>query len=97
MVYYLWGNTLRQLIFLQGSYDTVNAVVAEAAGFSRDRRSFSHSLRGQAAEKGFYAGLPVKDIMAAAVWKSELVFTQFYFQPALNTVFGCAVLSKTAG
>ena len=55
---------------------TVNAVVAEAAGFRRDRGIFGHSSRCQAAEKVFYAGLAVKDIMAAAEWKSELVFPQ---------------------
>ena len=49
-----------------------------------------HSTRGAAA-----AGITTADILKAADWSSESVFTKFYYKPLRSGAFGEAVFSSS--
>ena len=51
----------------------------------------AHSVRGAAAAN---AGVITADILKAADWSSESVFTKFYYKPIQSGVFGETVLSR---
>ena len=51
----------------------------------------AHSVRGAAASAA--ANVTTIDIMKAANWSSESVFTKFYYKPVCSRTFGAAVLS----
>ena len=53
----------------------------------------AHSVRGAAASAAANAGVTTIDIMKAADWSSESVFTKFYYKPVRSRAFGAAVLS----
>ena len=40
------------------------------------------------------AGIAMDDILKAADWSSEKVFSKFYYKPVRSGAFGSAVLSK---
>ena len=51
-------------------------------------------MRGAAASAAASAGVTTVDILQAADWSSESVFTKFYYKPVRSNAFGAAVLSK---
>ena len=54
----------------------------------------AHSVRGAAASAAANAGVTTADILQAADWSSESVFTKFYYKPVRSGTFGVAVLSN---
>ena len=54
----------------------------------------AHSVRGAATSAAASAGITTADILKAADWISESVFTKFYYKPVRSATFGEAVLSK---
>ena len=54
----------------------------------------AHSVRGAATSAAAGAGVTTADILKAANWSSESVFTKFYYKPVRSGTFGEAVLSK---
>ena len=54
----------------------------------------AHSIRGAAVSAAANAGVTTSDILRAADWSSESVFTKFYYKPVRFGTFGAAVLSK---
>ena len=54
----------------------------------------AHSVRGAATSAAASAGVTTADILKAADWSSESVFTKFYYKPVRSGTFGEAVLSK---
>ena len=54
----------------------------------------AHSVRGAVASAAANAGITTSDILKAADWSSESVFTKFYYNPVRSGIFGAAVLSK---
>ena len=54
----------------------------------------AHSVRGAAASAAANAGVTTSDILKAADWSSESVFTKFYYKPVQSGAFGAAVLSN---
>ena len=54
----------------------------------------AHSVRGKAVSAAANAGVTTSDILKAANWNSESVFTKFYYKPVQSGTFGTAVLSN---
>ena len=54
----------------------------------------AHSVRGAATSAAASVGVTTADILKAADWSSESVFTKFYYKPVRSDTFGEAVLSK---
>ena len=54
----------------------------------------AHSVRGAATSAAANAGVTMADILKAADWSSETVFSKFYYKPVRSGAFGSAVLSK---
>ena len=48
----------------------------------------AHSTRGAAASAAAAAGITTADILKAADWGSESVFTKFYYKPLRSSAFG---------
>ena len=65
----------------------------ERAGIDTDTFK-AHSVRGAATLAAARAGVTTSDILKAAGWSSESVFTKFYYKPVQSGTFGAAVLSK---
>ena len=55
----------------------------------------AHSTRSAAASAAANAGITTGDILKAADWSSETVFTKFYYKPLRSGAFGEAVLSNS--
>jgi len=55
----------------------------------------AHSTRGAATSAAAAPGITTADILKAADWSSESVFTKFYYKPLSSSVFGEAVLSNS--
>ena len=100
MVYWGVDPVLRKTVppYTQVTPKTVSkwltTVIMETGGENQAVR-MGHSTRGHAASAAFTAGLKIADIMAAAEWRSESVFRQYYFHPQFNVNFGRAVLGKS--
>lgn len=56
----------------------------------------AHSTRSAATSAASNAGVTTADILRAADWSSESVFTKFYYKPLRSGAFGEAVLSSNA-
>ena len=54
----------------------------------------AYSVRGAGTSAAANAGVTMADILKAADWSSESVFTKFYYKPIRSSVFGSAVLSN---
>jgi len=57
----------------------------------------AHSTRSAATSAASNAGITTADILKAADWSSESVFTKFYYRPLRSGVFGEAVLLSSKG
>ena len=55
----------------------------------------AHSTRSAAASAAANTGITTSDILKAADWSSETVFTKFYYKPLRSGAFGEAVLSNS--
>ena len=55
----------------------------------------AHSVRGAAATAASTGGITTNDILQAADWSSESVFTKFYHKPTRDVSFGEAALSTS--
>ena len=61
-----------------------------------DRGTFkANSVRGAATSAAANAGVTMSDILKAADWRSESVFTRFYYKPVRSGVLEATVLSKS--
>ena len=71
----------------------VDIIAPHATGAVR-----AHQVRGQAASKALFAGVPVQDILKAAAWKTPSTFVACYLTDTLGTeaAFGRAVLAVPA-
>jgi len=55
----------------------------------------AHSVWGAAVTAASVTGITTNDILKAADWSSESVFTKFYYKPMRDTAFGESVLSTS--
>jgi len=78
------------------SKDTLSRWLAEVIRPHTHDRVRAHDIRGVAASRALFAGVPVPDILKAAAWKTPSTFVSCYLSNSLaaDSAFGLAVLAR---
>ena len=81
--------------FTAASKDTISRWLTEVITPHAQARVRAHQVRGMAASKALFAGVPIEDILKAAAWKTPSTFVACYLSDTLaaETAFGRAVLA----
>ena len=74
------------------SKDTISRWLAEVIRPHAQGHARAHEIRGVAASRALFAGVPVPDILKAAAWKTPSTFVACYLSDSL-AAFGRAVLA----
>ena len=84
--------------FTAASRDTISRWLVDIIAPHATGAVRAHQVRGQAASKALFAGVPVQDILKAAAWKTPSTFVACYLTDTLGTeaAFGRAVLAVPA-
>ena len=80
--------------FTAATKDTISRWLTEVIKPHAQGRVWAHEVRGQAASKALFAGVPIEDILRAAAWKTPSTFVACYLTDTLaaEAAFGRAVL-----
>lgn len=81
--------------FTAASKDTISRWLTEVITPHAGGKVRAHQVRGMAASKALFAGVPIEDILKAAAWKTPSTFVACYLSDTLaaETAFGRAVLA----
>ena len=86
--------------FQAASKDTISKwIIRLISPHSKGHKVRAHDVRGQAASKALFAGVPLGDILKAAAWKTPTTFVSCYLTNTLTAeaAFGTAVLTTPHG
>ena len=77
------------------SRDTISRWLSEVIRPHAQGQVRAHEVRGQAASRALFAGVPVEDILKAAAWKTPSSFVSCYLSDTLSAeaAFGRAALA----
>ena len=81
--------------FTAASKDTISRWLTEVITPHAQGTVRAHQVRGMAASKALFAGVPIEDILKAAAWKTPSTFVACYLSDTLaaEAAFGRAVLA----
>ena len=81
------------------SRDTISRWLSEVISPHAAERVRAHEVRGQAASRALFAGVPIEDILRAAAWKTPSSFVACYLSDTLaaEAAFGRAALGAPLG